>query len=208
MPSAAARSPSRSGPERSTVDSAANWVGVRPASSCLRSRRESRAMATRSRVTSITPDSVSIRLSPAADGLIVVSRAMHEDYALHHPPRTLEQWRRGMAGRDCLGRRKKIVTMAPSVSYSITARLEVASHGRAVSEITRAVEHAGGVVTALDVSSGQRGKLRVDVTCAATDTAHAEALVAAMAAIPGVTLHKVSDRTFLLHLGGKIEMRS
>jgi malate dehydrogenase (oxaloacetate-decarboxylating) len=100
------------------------------------------------------------------------------------------------------------MTMAPSVSYSITARLEVASHGRAVSEITRAVEQAGGVVTALDVNSGTRGMLRVDVTCAATDTAHAESLVAAMAAIPGVSVHKVSDRTFLLHLGGKIEMRS
>jgi malate dehydrogenase (oxaloacetate-decarboxylating) len=98
--------------------------------------------------------------------------------------------------------------MAPSVSYSITVRLEVASHGRAVSEVTRAVEHAGGVVTALDVSSSQRGKLRVDVTCAATDTAHAESLVAALAGIPGVSVHKVSDRTFLMHLGGKIEMRS
>src|SRR5579862_9912205 len=98
--------------------------------------------------------------------------------------------------------------MAPSVSYSITARLDVASHGRAVSEITRAVEHAGGVVTALDVTPGQRGRLRVDVTCAATDTAHAESLVAAMAGIAGVSVHKVSDRTFLLHLGGKIEMRS
>jgi malate dehydrogenase (oxaloacetate-decarboxylating) len=98
--------------------------------------------------------------------------------------------------------------MAPSVSYSITVRLEVASHGRAVSEVTRAVEHAGGVVTALDVSSGQRGTLRVDVTCAATDTAHAESLVAALAGIPGVSVHKVSDRTFLMHLGGKIEMRS
>jgi malate dehydrogenase (oxaloacetate-decarboxylating) len=87
-------------------------------------------------------------------------------------------------------------------------RLEVASHGRAVSEITRAVEHAGGVVTALDVSSGARGKLRVDVTCAASDTAHAESLVTALAGIPGVSVHKVSDRTFLLHLGGKIEMRS
>jgi len=98
--------------------------------------------------------------------------------------------------------------MAPSVSYSITVRLEVASHGRTVSEITRAVEHAGGVVTALDVTSGHRGRLRVDVTCAATDTAHAEALVAAMADVSGVSIHKVSDRTFLLHLGGKIEMRS
>jgi malate dehydrogenase (oxaloacetate-decarboxylating) len=98
--------------------------------------------------------------------------------------------------------------MAPSASYSITVRLEVAQQGRAVSEITRAVEHAGGVVTALDVTPGQHGKLRIDVTCAATDTAHAESLVAAMAAIPGVSVHKVSDRTFLLHLGGKIEMRS
>jgi malate dehydrogenase (oxaloacetate-decarboxylating) len=98
--------------------------------------------------------------------------------------------------------------LAPSVSYSITVRLEVSSHGRAVSEITRAVEHAGGVVTALDVTSGHRGGLRVDVTCAATDTAHAESLVAAMADVSGVSVHKVSDRTFLLHLGGKIETRS
>jgi malate dehydrogenase (oxaloacetate-decarboxylating) len=97
--------------------------------------------------------------------------------------------------------------MAPSVSYSFTARLEVASHGRAVSEITRVCEHAGGVITALDVASSTRGKLRVDVTCAAIDTAHAESLVAALREIPGVSVHKVSDRTFLMHLGGKIEMR-
>src|ERR1700689_3772626 len=89
------------------------------------------------------------------------------------------------------------VTMAPSVSYSITARLEVASHGRAVSEITRTVEQAGGLVTAIDVNSGTHGKLRVDVTCAATDTAHAESLVAAMAAIPGGTGDEVKDRSLL-----------
>ncbi len=98
--------------------------------------------------------------------------------------------------------------MAPSVSYSITVRLEVASRGRAVSEITRAVEQAGGVVTALDVTAGRAGRLRLDVTCAARDTAHADAIVSALGAIPDVTVHKVSDRTFLLHLGGKIEMRS
>src|SRR5690349_19865471 len=98
--------------------------------------------------------------------------------------------------------------MAPSVSYSITVRLEVASRGRAVSEITRAVEQAGGVVTALDVTAGRNDRLRVDVTCAASGTEHAEALVTALGGIDGVTVHKVSGRTFLLHLGGKIEMRS
>ncbi|HET9971150.1 MAG TPA: NAD-dependent malic enzyme [Streptosporangiaceae bacterium] len=100
------------------------------------------------------------------------------------------------------------MAMAPSVSYSITVRLEVASRGRAVSEITRAVEQAGGVVTALDVTAGRNDRLRVDVTCAASGTEHAEALVTALGGIDGVTVHKVSDRTFLLHLGGKIEMRS
>jgi malate dehydrogenase (oxaloacetate-decarboxylating) len=97
--------------------------------------------------------------------------------------------------------------MAPSVSYSITVRLEVASHGRAVSELTRAVEQAGGVVTALDVTAAGHERLRVDVTCAAGDSEHAGAIVAALRAIDGVTLHKVSDRTFLMHLGGKIEMQ-
>ncbi len=100
------------------------------------------------------------------------------------------------------------MTMAPSVSYSITVRLEVSTRGRAVSEITRAVESTGGVVTALDVTPGRGDKLRIDVTCAARDSQHAEAIVAALAGIDGVSVHKVSDRTFLLHLGGKIEMRS
>ena len=98
--------------------------------------------------------------------------------------------------------------MAPSVSYSMTVRLEVGSRGRAVSEITRAVEHAGGIVTALDVNAAGLERLRVDVTCAARDTAHAEAIVAALSSLSDVAVHKVSDRTFLLHLGGKIEMRS
>jgi malate dehydrogenase (oxaloacetate-decarboxylating) len=98
--------------------------------------------------------------------------------------------------------------MAPSVSYSITVRLEVAAHGRAVSELTRAVEQTGGVVTALDVTAAGHDRLRVDVTCAARDSEHAEEIVASLRAIDGVTLHKVSDRTFLMHLGGKIEMQS
>jgi malate dehydrogenase (oxaloacetate-decarboxylating) len=100
------------------------------------------------------------------------------------------------------------VAVAPSVSYSITVRLEVPSRGRAVSELTHAVEHAGGAVTALDVTPQGHERLRIDVTCAARDTEHADAIVEALSAIDGVTLSKVSDRTFLLHLGGKIETRA
>ncbi len=100
------------------------------------------------------------------------------------------------------------MAVAPSVSYSITVRLEVPSHGRAVSELTHAVEHVGGAVTALDVTPHRHERLRVDVTCAARDSDHAQEIVAALSAIDGVVLSKVSDRTFLLHLGGKIETQA
>jgi malate dehydrogenase (oxaloacetate-decarboxylating) len=97
---------------------------------------------------------------------------------------------------------------APSVSYSITVRLEVPAGGQAVSQLTTAVESAGGSVTALDVTASGHERLRIDVTMAARDTDHAEQLVQAMRAVPGVVVGKVSDRTFLMHLGGKIEMAS
>ncbi len=96
----------------------------------------------------------------------------------------------------------------PSVSYSITVRLEVPAGGTAVSQLTHAVEHAGGVVTALDVTNAGHEKLRIDVTCAARDTEHAQVIVDRLDSIEGVVIHKVSDRTFLMHLGGKIEMQS
>ena len=95
----------------------------------------------------------------------------------------------------------------PSISYSITVRLEAPASGNAVSQLTAAVEQVGGVVTALDVTASGRERLTIDVTCAASDTAHAEQITSALAAIDGVTIGKVSDRTFLMHLGGKIEIQ-
>ncbi|WP_406286248.1 NAD-dependent malic enzyme [Embleya sp. NBC_00896] len=97
---------------------------------------------------------------------------------------------------------------APSASYSITARLEVPAGGRSVSRLTNTVESAGGSITALDVTASGHERLRIDVTIAATSTDHADRLVEAVREIEGVTLGKVSDRTFLMHLGGKIEMQS
>ena len=78
--------------------------------------------------------------------------------------------------------------------------------GTAVSQLTSAVEAAGGYVTALDVTASGVDKLRIDVTCAARDTDHADAIVEALRGVVGVDVHKVSDRTFLMHLGGTIEM--
>src|SRR4051812_1613293 len=95
----------------------------------------------------------------------------------------------------------------PSSSYSITVRLDVPARGNAVSQLTAAVEHAGGIVTALDVTASGHEQLRIDVTCAASDTSHAEQVTVALGQVEGVTIVKVSDRTFLVHLGGKIEVQ-
>jgi len=94
---------------------------------------------------------------------------------------------------------------APSISYSITIRLEVPSGGSAVSELTTTVERTGGIVTALDVTASGAEALRIDLTCATSDTDHAALIVSALAAISDVKVDKVSDRTFLMHLGGVIE---
>jgi malate dehydrogenase (oxaloacetate-decarboxylating) len=100
------------------------------------------------------------------------------------------------------------VASQPSISYSITVRLELPAGGTAISALTTCVEDAGGIVTALDVTASGHDRIRIDVTCAASDTEHAERIVEALRGLEGVAVHKVSDRTFLMHLGGTIEMAS
>src|SRR6476659_558843 len=104
--------------------------------------------------------------------------------------------------------RLRDMTAVPSISYSITVRLEVPAGGASVSQLTTVVEHEGGAITALDVTASGHERLRIDVTCAARDTEHADQLVEVMRGVPGVVIGKVSDRTFLMHLGGKIQMES
>ncbi|WP_091109682.1 NAD-dependent malic enzyme [Geodermatophilus dictyosporus] len=95
-----------------------------------------------------------------------------------------------------------------SASYSITVRLTADGDPASIGRIATAVGQAGGAVTAIDVVESRSDGLTVDVTCSAADAAHSEEMVAALRAVPGVTVRKVSDRTFLLHLGGKLEVAS
>ena len=97
---------------------------------------------------------------------------------------------------------------ATASSYSITMRLYTAPDHGVVGEVATAIASSGGVVTAIDVTESRHDRLVVDVTCSASDADHSQDLVTAVDAVEGVTVHKVSDRTFLLHLGGKIEVTS
>ncbi|MFL6021795.1 MAG: NAD-dependent malic enzyme [Marmoricola sp.] len=87
-------------------------------------------------------------------------------------------------------------------------RLHTSPDHGLVGAIATAISNDGGVVTGIDVVESSPTRLRLDVTCSAADGDHAEQLQATVGAVPGVEVHKVSDRTFLLHLGGKIEVSS
>src|SRR6476469_6132167 len=95
---------------------------------------------------------------------------------------------------------------APSPGYSITVRAEAPAAIDTTGTLAAAVAAAGGALTALDVVESRGQSLVVDVTCNASDADHADRITEQIAAVPGVTVRKVSDRTFLLHLGGKLEV--
>jgi malate dehydrogenase (oxaloacetate-decarboxylating) len=95
---------------------------------------------------------------------------------------------------------------SPSPGYAITVRVDTPSSFDATSELARAVNDAGGALTALDVAESHADRLVVDLTCDASDAAHAEAITTSLAGLAGVNVRKVSDRTFLMHLGGKLEV--
>ena len=95
---------------------------------------------------------------------------------------------------------------APSPGYSITLRVEAPASSRATGELTAAIGAAGGVLTALDVTESRPDSIVVDVTCDVADVAQGNAITEAIDALAGFRVRKVSDRTFLMHLGGKLEV--
>jgi malate dehydrogenase (oxaloacetate-decarboxylating) len=96
---------------------------------------------------------------------------------------------------------------APSAAFSVTMRVELADP-RGVGAITTAVGDAGGLVTALETIESRADALVVDLTCNAFDESHAAGLNAAVEAVEGAQVRAMSDRTLLLHLGGKLAIAS
>jgi len=96
----------------------------------------------------------------------------------------------------------------PGPGYSITMRIAAPPSASAAGELTTAVGRAGGVITAFDVVESMADLLVVDISANAQSAEHARELADAIEALEGVSVRKVSDRTFLVHLGGKIEVSS
>ena len=96
----------------------------------------------------------------------------------------------------------------PSPGYAVTIRVELPATTDSTGDLTAAVSAAGAALTALDVVESTYNSIVVDVTCNATDEDHAKKITDSIAKLNGVKVRKFSDRTFLIHLGGKLEVNS
>ncbi|MEX2632387.1 MAG: hypothetical protein WD267_00005, partial [Balneolales bacterium] len=96
----------------------------------------------------------------------------------------------------------------PSVSYSFTMRLYISNKPGMLAKILNAVATEKGDPGAVDVVKIE-GHVKVrDLTVSARDELHSRAIVKAVRKIDGVKVRNVSDRVFLMHLGGKISIQN
>jgi malate dehydrogenase (oxaloacetate-decarboxylating) len=107
-----------------------------------------------------------------------------------------------------MGEREQVMESIPSASYSVTMRVEFPHQPGSLGKILTAIGDSGGIVGAVDiVRMGEKRTIR-DITVNARDSEHGGRVVKAVEELPEVKVVNVSDRTFLIHLGGKIEIRS
>jgi malate dehydrogenase (oxaloacetate-decarboxylating) len=95
-----------------------------------------------------------------------------------------------------------------SASYSVILRVRLDDRPGTFADLARAIADAGGLLGAIDLVRVEPGSKVRDVSVLATDVAHADTIVRAARGVDGVEVENVSDRTFLMHLGGKIHMNA
>jgi malate dehydrogenase (oxaloacetate-decarboxylating) len=98
------------------------------------------------------------------------------------------------------------MAVTPSASYSLTLRVKLSSRAGTLGEVTTAIGRAGGDIGAIDIVSASREYVIRDITVNAASSKHGEDIVNNVRDIDGLEVIQVSDRTFLMHIGGKIEV--
>jgi malate dehydrogenase (oxaloacetate-decarboxylating) len=94
----------------------------------------------------------------------------------------------------------------PSASYSLTLRIKLPNRAGTLGAAATAIGRAGGDIGAVDIVGVERNFIVRDITVNAASSQHGAEIVAALRQVAGIQVINVSDRTFLMHLGGKIEV--
>jgi len=96
---------------------------------------------------------------------------------------------------------------APTASHSLTVRLQITNKPGMLGKVTSALGKGGADIGAIDVIEVGKTTITRDITFKTSDEKHGQQVVERLKAVEGVQVVNVSDRTFLMHLGGKIEVR-
>ena len=100
------------------------------------------------------------------------------------------------------------MALTPSASYSLTIRAAIKNRPGMLGRLTSAIGEAGGDIRAVDLVELVKDIIVRDFTINARDEQHGQEIVAGIRRVEGIRIVSVSDRTFLMHLGGKIEIRN
>jgi malate dehydrogenase (oxaloacetate-decarboxylating) len=100
------------------------------------------------------------------------------------------------------------MAVTPSASYSFTVRMGILNRPGMLGRVTSVIGKAGGDIGAVDLVEMTRERVFRDMTIKARDSEHGQRIIDKLRKLPVVKIANISDRTFLMHLGGKIEVRS
>ena len=95
-----------------------------------------------------------------------------------------------------------------NASNSIIVRLKIDNKVGMLASVNRVISEMGGVVGAIDLVGPEEGVLVRDISIFSNDPEHSDKIVESIKKTPGVEFVNFSDRTFLVHLGGKISIRN
>jgi malate dehydrogenase (oxaloacetate-decarboxylating) len=100
------------------------------------------------------------------------------------------------------------MSATPSAQYSLTIRVQITHRPGMLGRVASAIGGAGGIIGAVDLVEVSEDTLLRDITVDAADPEQWNAITSALDALDGVRVVDTTDRTFLLHVGGKIEQRN
>ncbi|WP_182173031.1 NAD-dependent malic enzyme [Flaviflexus equikiangi] len=96
----------------------------------------------------------------------------------------------------------------PSPGHSVTFRVHTPPSFSATSDLASAIASTGAAITALDIVESTGDHMCIDISANTRGQDHVDAIEAVINQRPGAQVRRISDRTFLMHMGGKIETTS
>src|SRR5215207_2105761 len=95
-----------------------------------------------------------------------------------------------------------------SAQFSLVMRVRIAHRPGMLGRVASAIGAAGGTIGSVDLISVDDEHTLRDITIDATGEDHGREIAGAVGEVEGAEVVDTTDRTFLMHVGGKIEQRN